>query len=294
MCRQFCEWAAFPIFYPTLAVKTVLESLLLWYSRVLPPLFRTRILVNMFLRVNTSSKHPIFFCILSGILCGFPIGALMSLEFVSQGRLTYKQGLLCATLFNQFSPAFLTSYIALECLGESPIVVFGILYGTQFLLYFIINFRTFRNSQPSTTIPSQKNETFPTEVSYKVVDASILSSCEALIKICGYMILCNLISTILTQITENELFSALTAPILELTGGVHRLATTSISEDIRYALIFAFVSFGRVSGLLQVQDFLNNAKISQKHYLSLKILSSLSTGIIAYLYYYINHLNLLS
>ena len=135
----------------------------------------------------------------------------------------------------------------------------------------------------------QKNETFPTDVNYKVVDASILSSCEALVKICGYMILCTLINAMIYQIGKNAVLQALLAPTLEMTSGVATLIQTSLPYHLRYSLLFAFVSFGGISGLLQVQSMVRESGISMLKYTSVKMISAVLTGLIAYLYYSISH-----
>lgn len=279
----------FLIVCPAEATDVVKNTLMLWYSKVLPSLLPTMILVKMILNSNIKIKRVQPFCVVSGILCGFPIGATTSLNCVRNGKLSREKGLMFATLFNQFSPAFLASYIGMECLGESPIVVLSVLYGAQIVLYLLLHLTNRSKEQHYIHCEPQKNETFPTDVNYKVVDASILSSCEALVKICGYMILCTLINAMIYQIGKNAVLQALLAPTLEMTSGVATLIQTSLPYHLRYSLLFAFVSFGGISGLLQVQSMVRESGISMLKYTSVKMISAVLTGLIAYLYYSISH-----
>lgn len=279
----------FIILKPVEATNTVKDTIGLWYSKVLPSLFPTMILIKMLLNSNITFKRTQPFCIGTGILCGFPIGAATSLDYVGKGRISKEKGILYATLFNQFSPAFLISYIGIDCLQESPVVVLFIIYGTQFLLFFSLNMLNRFKEQHFKSCELQKNETFPTDVNYKVVDASILSSCEALVKICGYMILCTLINAMVFQISHNQILEAILAPVLEMTSGVATLQASPLNPHIRYSLLFASVSFGGVSGLFQVHNMVKNAEISMAKYTGLKLLSAVTTGIIAYIYYGFSH-----
>lgn len=272
---------------PVVSTNVVKDTLSLWYTKVLPPLLPTLILVKMVLGCNFSTNKIQPFCLLSGIFCGFPIGATISMDYVKKGILSKEDGLLYATFFNQFSLAFLISYIGYDCLNIQAAEIICIIYSAQFLLFLSFKLYYYKNNKHHFH-PTQlhKNETFTTDVNYKVVDASIISSCEALIKICGYMVICNLINAFLFEISKNQLLYALLAPILELTGGAANLANSSLPDSFIRSFLPAAVSFGGLSGVFQVSHVLKEADVSIYQYVILKIISFLITGLVAYIYFY--------
>lgn len=215
---------------------------------------------------------------------GFPLGVLVTCELTKKKLLPKDNALLYAGLFSQFSPAFIVSYIALECMHTSPITVLLLLYTGPCILFFLFGM-FYKRAHGLEITAIHKNETFPTAMNYKVVDASILSSCEALIRICGYMVLCNLFNTFLFEISNNQLLYATAAPVLEVTGGVSILSNSILPYALKQSLLLASVSFGGLSGIFQVSNLLKEADLSLKSYIGIKILCFFTTGIITYIYY---------
>ncbi len=276
---------AFLILKPEVATSTVKESISLWYTKVLPSLFPALILIKIFLSIDLTAGKEHWVCILSGLLCGFPVGATTSVEYIKKGKISVENGLLYATLFNQFSPVFLISYIGMECLRQNRWLPLILIYFSQFILFIFC--KKYYSGKKQNFIKPQlhKNETYATDVNYKVVDASILSSCEALIKICGYMVICNLINMLIYEISKNQLIYAIFAPILEVSGGASVISQSSLPEILKYSLLLAGVSFGGVSGILQVNQILQQVQIPIYKYIIIKALSFFVTGIITCIYF---------
>ncbi len=275
----------FMVFRPEIAVSSVKESILLWYTNVLPALFPTMILVKIFLSINIFFKKETPICILTGVLCGFPIGATTACEYVKRGAIIPEKGILYASLFNQFSPVFLTSIIGTYFDASKHMAPLLLTYIAPLMMLTVLLYKL--KCQKTTPLPNMikhKNETFTTDANYRVVDASIISSCEALIKICGYMVICNLFNVFLLEITGNQQLYFILAPILEVSGGIANLKQANMNARLYKSFLMACTSFGGISGFLQVNHILKDAHLSTKKYVVLKLVSAIITGLVTYIY----------
>ena len=275
----------FLVIRPQLSSECVKVSLEHWYSKVLPALFPSLVLVKIYLSSDYHIGNTSMVCMISGLLCGYPIGATTASVYVKQGKISKEKGLLYASCFNQFSPVFLTAYIGSVCLNTYSITPLLLIYIPQLVLFLVMNHFFDGKATGNVSNNLHKNETFTTDVNYKVVDASIISSCEALIKICGYMVLCNLINTLIFDLSQNRLLYSIIAPALEVTGGVSQLTTAPISSPIKNSYLLACTSFGGLSGILQVFPILKDADLSLKKYIFYKIIGFFITGLVSYIFF---------
>ena len=101
--------------HPSLSLEGARNGLLLWYQTVLPTLLPFMICSNAIvslggIRLITAPLRPILgklFCLsengcyvfLSGLLCGYPMGAKTCSEFVSQGKLSPSEGRYLCLLY---------------------------------------------------------------------------------------------------------------------------------------------------------------------------------------------------
>lgn len=275
----------FVIRYPTIATNVVKDTLCLWYSMVVPALLPTLIIVKMLLSSNFSFKKKEVFCLFAGICCGFPIGAVIATSYIKTGQLSKEIGLLYASLFNQFSLSFLITYIGYNMLNIKAYEILIIIYIPQLMLLIAGKICYRSRNLTYFTASEHKNETFTTDVNYKVVDASIISSCEALIKIFGYMVICNLTSKLFYEITGSHILYILLAPIMEVTGGINTFVSSANNPLFTGIYAITTVTFGGLSGVFQVNSLLKNVEIPIYKYILLKCISSFITGIFAYIYF---------
>lgn len=124
--------------------KTGAEAgLILWFHQILPVLFPFSFVLqfimstealDIFSRITAPATVKIFhlspacsFCILSGFLCGFPMGTITSVQAYQQNLITKEEAQLLIGTCNHASPMFLTGYILDKQLTNHPFKPFLIL-----------------------------------------------------------------------------------------------------------------------------------------------------------------------
>lgn len=268
---------------PNQSFETVTTTLVLWYQTVLPTLFPALLLISMLTSCLKSPKHSTLFCILTGIFCGFPIGCKTTCSCHENGTLSKESAALYSVVFNQFSPVFLSSYVANNMLKCHPAHIFVPLYVAQ--LPVIIGYYLIYIRKQTKTDSKAKRKAPQVSTTYQVVDASIILSCETLVKIGGYMILCALLQAMLVYYTKLPTLKYYLAPLLETTNGIFIIQNSPFNSLTKKVLTLSSLSFGGLCGALQVSGTLHHASLSVRHYLVLKLITSISTALTSYIYF---------
>ena len=142
---------AFLLLAPVQAAAASSEGLLLWFHTLLPMLLPFFILSRLLIALDGVSGITRFlaplarsffglspngsFCLLTGFLCGYPVGAKISADLVRENRITPEEGAYLLTFTNNPSPAFLTGYCLTEALElpERVPVSLLLVYGAPLL-----------------------------------------------------------------------------------------------------------------------------------------------------------------
>lgn len=270
----------FLIVFPIPSSECVKQTLVLWYQNVLPALLPALLLVHLLLGFNITRQKPQLVCLLIGTFCGFPLGCQCVCEAVRKGQISKETGQLYAAAFNQFSPVFLSSYVATAML-ELPVKrVFYILYGSHFLLLLPLLVLAKRKNQ---TFLAQEKENEATEILsfFSLLDRAIVKSSETLVKIGGYMLCCSLLRTMLTTFSIPSKLLLFAAGTLETTSGIAYLATVCSNPSVMRLLALSFTAFGGICGFLQVNKPLESAGLKKRDYLFFKT----GAGLLAALLY---------
>ena len=125
----FCYLLAAPLE----ALASTRAGLVLWYRSVLPVLFPFMLVSGLFLQSGALHRLPsaltrplrfLFrvsapgaFAVLTGFLCGFPMGAKITSDLRKKQLIGEAEALRLTGFANNVSPAFLLSYVAAEQLG---------------------------------------------------------------------------------------------------------------------------------------------------------------------------------
>ena len=115
------------LFNPGLALEGARQGLVLWGNVVLPTLLPFMICSGVIvamdaIRILTGPFKPILsgilslsdqgsFCLMSGLLCGYPMGAKTTSDFLDQGRLSVREGKYLLAISNHPSPMFVLGYV---------------------------------------------------------------------------------------------------------------------------------------------------------------------------------------
>ncbi len=277
---------------PSLCIQAAGEGLRLWYSQVLPALFPSMILTSLIIRSSLitcllSKIHILrrlptahILPLLSGILCGYPIGAKTCRDLYASGALTQNDIKRMNCFVHTPSPMFMLGYVSTICL---PSVNPAKLLLSVYLPIPALIFLSYR-LLPADPAPSRQNFSSKLTFSMDLFDDVYNKSVQILIKIAGYLMLFTIINRLLLHLfPQASLFLIPLSGILEMTYGIRFTSDQSLPFLIRETLTAFFLGFGGFSTMLQVRDALPKDMFYPKSYLSFRILH----GILAAACYYV-------
>ena len=174
---------------------------------------------------------------------------------------------------NQFSLSFLINYVSgqiLQLPGKSFVLRY---YGFQLVSYGILGILLLcvkhNSGSPDTNSSFCAKETLPFTDNSPTFGNAIVKSSEILLKLYGYMLICNLLSNSLTHLIPSRSFILLSGVLLEVTGGLNE-----VQKAVPYTLMplvaNATLSFGGICTILQVIPLIQKADLPIPVYILLK------------------------
>lgn len=280
------------------------EGLLLWFQTVLPTLLPFLIITNLLVATNTMRYitqivsqilSPVFqtsssgtFAIISGFLCGYPMGAKVTADLLKSGKIEKEEASYLLSFCNNTSPMFLMNYVVLQKIGEDSLLVpsLCILLLPPFLLSFLFRF-FYRKRENRTGGASPKHSVSETSVSFhfELFDEAIMNGFETITKVGGYIILFSVLLTLLKGVPiENAFWNHLLLPSLEVTNGVSMISASGLLFPIRYSMILGIVAFGGICAIAQTKCMLNGTGIPLLPYIIEKLITAIVTSLLAFCY----------
>lgn len=278
---------------PSLTFKGASAGLLLWFQIVLPTLLPFLILTNIMIQSNSIQYianlcYPLFhrifnvsengsFAVLSGFLCGYPIGAKVTSDLLKSNLISFKEANYLLSFCNNTSPAFITSYIVLQQFGETDLLLPSIiiLYLSPTLCSFF--FRKYYNIETLSTSKIKPEKSIP--FSFEIIDDSIMNSFENITKVGGYIILFSIFLYL-----GHQLSFAPALAILEITNGIPFIIKSIDNFPAQYISVMALTSFGGICAIAQTNSMISNARLSILPYIIEKLITTLVTSLLALLY----------
>ena len=289
------------LFIPTLILCYPKESLFFaargltsWFDHMVPALFPFMILTTLMIRQNMTDVFASFlspvlgrlyrlpangiYCIVSGFLCGFPIGAKTIAELYSQNKLSSKQAELLLGFCNNIGPVYFISFL-LPAIGLTdkkmlPFFLFG-MYGIPLLYGLIlcrISIRKEISYSETKLISMEKPVSF-----LDSLDIAIHSAINGITVLGGYMILFNTLNILPLTCSKFSIlpdsFISFTSCLIEITGGI---ITYGKSIPI---FILCILPLGGVCCILQTYSMIKHTNLSMKKYLIHKLAQTLLTTI---------------
>ena len=269
----------FLLFFPSQTFDASKTGLLLWFDTLLPTLLPFLILSQLILK--TSIIHniqivigPIFkkifhcsesgaFCILSGFLCGYPVGARLISLLLEENQITTEEGQYLLSFCNNVSPMFCISYGILHTIDDSTIFPYLIfIYGSALAFGFFT-----RPKFSYSSLSDTKKQTPSAENIFQLIDVCIIDSFVILIKLCGYLILFSIINTGISMLIPSSALYARSflGSLLEITSGLSQVKNIP-NDFLRTALAIAALSFGGLCCIFQTSCVIANTNLSIKKY----------------------------
>ena len=295
--------------FPDTVFNGATQGLLLWFNTVLPTLFPFLLITGLLIRTNAVhliSKTaglilgPLFgisssasFAVLGGFLCGYPMGAKIASDLVTEGLIGREEGAYLLSFCNNTSPMFILSYVVWQSLQDKSLALPSILilYASPILSSFL--FRCFykRRRAPESPLTSPPALSGAEKGPFlKILDQCIMDSCETITKVGGYIIVFSILLALLKTLPVSSLFwNGLFLPSMEITAGVKMTTSTAFPLPLRYTLTMALVSFGGLCAAFQTQCMVQKNGFPMLPYITEKLITAVVTSLFAFFYIYYCH-----
>ena len=292
---------------PQASLRGAGDGLLLWYRTLFPTLMPFMVLSNFI--VLTGCAKPIGrllspltrllrlpvqagYCILVGLLCGYPMGAYVCAGLNVIGEINDADTEYLAPVCNNVSPMFMISYIALGCLGDSKYIlsVMLSLIGGSVLGMFLLRIMIPAGIHTA-GIHTTKKRTAPkieAAISPKpsisvsaALNQSIENALMASLKLCIYVMLFSVAGSLINELDFlNDITKAGLVSLCEITAGLNKLALLDIPIRIKFLLMMVFTAFGGFSSVFQTMSLSSGAHFNTGKYIAYKIVTALTTALI--------------
>lgn len=266
--------------HPSLSLEGARNGLLLWYQTVVPTLLPFMICSNVIVSLNGirlmiapvrpllnkvfGLSDPGCYVLITGLLCGYPMGAKTCSEFVEQGMLSPGEGKYLLSVSNHPSPMFLLGFTASLM---DPSIPVSILLAAVYLPVIPLSFlsRAFYGTDGPSGFRVQKTQP------HRSFDESMMASFEVMIKIGGYIMLFSILSCFIGRLSFLPAsVRALVLGAVEITTGIQAVARAFLGPAQGLFLCVGAV-FGGLCGLFQTKSVLR-PPLSLTHYALWKLL----------------------
>ena len=274
------------LLYPSLSFEGAKSGLLLWFNVVLPTLLPFMLCSSLLVAwggvpVVTRPFAPLFkllglsdkgsYALMSGLLCGYPMGAKTTADFIRDGSISQSEGKRLLAISGCPSPMFIAGYVHSHLDGT---VFFPFLAAAVYLPVLINGLLVqlfYREKEPSHRAKSPATHTASSVVS-RPFDEIMMASLEIMVKIGGYIMLYSILARFIgASSVISETVKPLLTGFVEMTTGIDVISRTMSGLPAALAILFSAV-FGGLSGVSQTNTVIKNAGLSIRHYVLWKLL----------------------
>lgn len=286
------------LFYPKLSLSLAAKGLSLWFDCMVPVLFPFMLLSGIMIRQRLTEEfasflHPITgrlflcskngtYCILIGLLCGFPMGAKTVAELYAENRLSKREAEMLLSFCNVLGPVYYISFLlpTIGCAQSDrlPVFLFG-MYGIPFLYGIFLRLTGFLLPAAEVFCPLRPPLAKKTESIFVSLDYAIQSAIAGITTLGGYMILFNVLNLfpqvffqVFLHMKAFPFAEAICSCLLEITGGVSAIGTAAPF------FVLILLPLGGLSCIAQTQNMLKNTDLSLAHYLAHKTIQTVLTA----------------
>lgn len=279
--------------------ETVKQSTDIFLSSILPSIFPFILFTNMllisnglvFLKPILKENYYVFFCIITGFLCGYPMGAKTTSAMLNEKKISYKQAKFLLSFVNNCNPIFILSTVGLSILGN---VKYGLIlcishYLSAIIISLIYLSHTIIHKSNKKSNNFKINETKILHNSiFEVLDASIKSTLSTLGNIFSCVTIFNLLFSCIKQIIIHFKLSntaiSLISSIFEVTQGIKNIVTnTNYTDSISLCLISFALGFSGFAIIFQIYSCIYKDKINVFYIIYNKLKQGILSSIITYI-----------
>lgn len=291
------------ITFPQVSFKGAAAGLSLWAKSILPGLFPAAVISSCIMSMiggeYKHSKAVYAYIFSAGVLCGYPLGAMLCSEF---HKLEPENDSLCEKIMafcNISSPSFVVNYIfamppfltakkakILFCIyapvliGISAVLILNMISQKM----TVSKNKSNRKLSKTTVRAFETSETFDTRKSIlaKIIDDAILNTVKNMLKLGGYIVIFSCIAAYIVQLPfPNGTYPAVLCGITEITNGIFLCSRLNISDNLIIILILAVNAFGGISTIMQTSGMIQGSGLSIKKYIYYKLIFTIITIIVS-------------
>ena len=236
---------------------------------------------------------------MSGLLCGYPMGAKTASDFLNQERISLAEARYLLAVSNHPSPMFVVGYVAPRLLfpaAGAPLYPLWTCLAALYLpivpLSILARHVYLPGQSGQDPFAKQANRqtgslaagSLPAALPAFSFDGHLMSCLETMVKIGGYIMLFSILALYLLVLPFPDFLPSWLRPALlgfvEMTTGISLLCTSLGPAGALF--IVASAAFGGLSGIFQTKSVLKNAGLSIRHYVLWKLLHSALSCILFY------------
>ena len=288
------------LFSPREVFSGAEDGLLLWFNTVFPTLFPFMLVSGLMMAgggldviswIFGKALGRIFavsgsgaFAVLTGFLCGYPMGAKAAADLLLSGRITKNEGQYLLSFCNNTSPAFIINFVVWKTLGRENLLAPSliILFGVPVFLSFFFR-RLYLKGQRSFRAPEDSRDIPGRAFDFSVFDTCMMDSFGAIVKLGGYIIAFSILLSLCRGLGNLPAVDLLLHS-LEITNGVVMLRESIRDLRICYPLIMGLTSFGGFCSVAQTDCMLRGTGIHILPYLAQKLAAAAAASFLAYFY----------
>lgn len=290
---------------PTHALEGSKRGLLLWFHTILPTLLPFMIFSSIFMHTGIITKlirpfSPVFqyffgfssygtYAFLTGLFFGFPMGAKVTADLYTMRKITDKEARCLLSVANNPSPVFLLTYVLQEELRISQKAnrLLFIFYGSVFATAIFFGFYL----KKETVYPMSSNSSFAKKETSRLlspgelIDVSIMNGFETITKLGGYIILSSIAVSAVEFIPASlSCLKLLLYVTLELSTGIHTIASLSFTNSLKASLAICSCAFGGICVLLQTYSVTRQTDLGIRSYLTGKFIQTCITALFLFVF----------
>lgn len=254
-----------------------------WYQHMIPSLFPMMLFSSVLVDTGIAEKmggilattilRPFQiskaggYCVLSGFLFGFPMGAKTTADMCNKGQMSKEEGNYLLSFINCIGPMYTLHVIHTLFPNHTVLQLLVGIYASPFLYGLFLRYTKYKRVKFLNHNTSVHNKSVLDALHDCVPNAS-----KSMVYLGGYMILFQIsFVTVSHFLRVFHIKTKLLYPLLEITGGFYLL-----SDDTPLAFVIFYTIWGGLSCFLQSFSFLKPSHLSMKNYVMHKtILASL-------------------
>ncbi|MBR1692317.1 MAG: hypothetical protein IJ711_06025 [Lachnospiraceae bacterium] len=265
-----------------------------WFHQLIPSLLPFMILSGLLIRLNLISLfckpfhlilRPLFrmsdaciYVLVTGFLCGFPMGAKNIADLYRQNRLTRDEAEFLLAFTNNIGPVYFLSFV-LGNVYQTSEPLYGCL--CQFLLPLgyglFLRYSLYRTKialpADAPKRPSRRSaESRPLVSFFDALDESITGALVQIAILGGYMIVFNLLALLASVFFRGNPYQCFAHSLLELSGGLEVLRQSDFPEESKLLLAHLALSFNGLCCLFQTLHLIRDTDLSGQKYMLHKII----------------------